>query len=260
MALHNALRLTGGSRLNRRTRRLTLDREHVPARAALGEALALAEAPLERPTQLELRVQVPKHEPRSEVELGDCRAGDLLGLPTVAAKREAAVFANNAGKGRPRGIRNHKTEQWLDYLTRRYASPLEVLAQIANAPVDALAAELHCSRLEALREKRSAATALAPFLHSKLAVLELRPPGDPRGSIPSTLVLQAQEVAAGITEEVSHRTLEEAEQDAIEPPLPEVEAASDPNQWSLAKIDAEGLRRSTLSLAPQHGGVEVQDG
>ena len=235
-----------------------MDREHIPARAALNEALVLAGAPPEQPTQLELEVATPKHEPRPQVETGDCRTADLLGLPTVAAKREAAVFVNNAGKGRPRGIRNHKTEQWLDYLTRRYASPLEVLAQIANAPVDALATELRCSRLEALREKRHAAEALAPFLHSKLATLELRPPGDPRGGIPSTLFLQPQEVAFDMTEDVFHRTLEEAAEEAIEAPLPEAEAASNPGQRPLAKIGAEGLRRSTLSLTPQHGGSEVQ--
>jgi hypothetical protein len=235
-----------------------MDREHIPARAALSEALAFAQATPERPTQLELEVATPKHAPRPQVEPEDCRAADLLGLPTVAAKREVAVFANNAGKGRPRGIRNHKTEQWLDYLTRRYASPLEVLAQIANAPVDALAAELHCSRLEALREKRHAAEALAPFLHSKLATLELRPPGDPLGGIASTLVLRPQDVAIDITEETARGAFEKTAQARPEEPLCELDAFGDPDQSPIAKLKAKGLRTSTLTLTPQGGGVEAQ--
>ena len=56
------------------------------------------------------------------------------------------------------------------YLLSRYTSPLEVLAQIAVARVDQLAASLGCTKLEALQEKRLAAIALKDHLHSKMPV------------------------------------------------------------------------------------------
>jgi hypothetical protein len=72
------------------------------------------------------------------------------------------------------------------------------------------------------------------------------------------LVLQPQEVGFDMTEDVFHRTLEGAVEEAIEAPFPEAKAASDPGQRPLTKIGAEGLRRSTLTLTPQHGSSEVQ--
>jgi len=62
-----------------------------------------------------------------------------------------------------------------------------------------------------------------------------------------------------MTEDVFHRTLEEAVEDAIEAPLLEPETFGEPNQYPSAKIKSEGMRASTLSLVPQHGGVEVHD-
>ena len=68
-------------------------------------------------------------------------SADLWGLPKSAAVRQEICRAsNNQGNrdGRPRGIRNHKTEWWLNYLLRKYTSPLETLLQFCASPVDAL--------------------------------------------------------------------------------------------------------------------------
>jgi hypothetical protein len=121
---------------------------------------------------------------------------DMLGLDRTAARvRERAVGLTNAGRGRPPGSRNRTTEHWRQYLTKRYGSPLEILAQMAVAPIDELARELHCSRLDAAREKRHAAEALAPYLHPRLQSLEVYPAGDPRGGFlnATPLVLAEQE-------------------------------------------------------------------
>jgi hypothetical protein len=194
-----------------------MEREHVNLRAALAEVLdEAADAP--EPSQLGLELPPPAAGPARAMVVDDheVAAADLLGLPETAVARQAVVKLNNAGKGRPRGLRNHKTEYWINYLTRRYASPLEVLAQLANAPIDTLARELHCSRLDAVREKRHAAEALAPYLHQRLSVVELHPPGAP--GMPVSLSMVA--IAEGLSE-IDGRTIE-AGAEAWEP-----EASSD---------------------------------
>jgi len=95
---------------------------------------------------------------------------DLLGMPPRPAPTSPAPGADPAGArrpGRPPGSRNRRTEAWCDYILARYASPLEVLAQIAVARVDDLTSQLACTKLEAMQEKRHAAIALAPFLHQR---------------------------------------------------------------------------------------------
>jgi len=77
---------------------------------------------------------------------------------------------------------------WLEHITRKYGSPLEVLAQAARAPIVELARELGCSKLEAFSEKRKAAEALAPYLHPKLSSVAIYPPGHPLSGVPSTLI------------------------------------------------------------------------
>jgi hypothetical protein len=91
---------------------------------------------------------------------------DLLGLP--AARLGSVTFADQVrGRGRPAGARNKRTVEWANYLTRRYGSPLEVLAQIATTSVTELRDSLACSALEALGEKRLAAIALLPYIHQR---------------------------------------------------------------------------------------------
>jgi len=92
---------------------------------------------------------------------------DLLGLPPPPAPEPGAPTPEPRRPGRPPGSRNKRTLDWINYLLSRYASPLEVLAQMTVARVEDLARDLHCTRLEAWQEKRHAAIGLAPFLHQR---------------------------------------------------------------------------------------------
>jgi len=103
----------------------------------------------------------------------------------------------NAGKGRPPGRRNRRTEEWLEYFSK-YPSPIELLLRTAAAPLDEFSRVLGCSKHEAIKLQIAAATAAAPFLHPRLSAFELHPPGHPKG-MPSTLVLQPQESAIDVS-------------------------------------------------------------
>jgi len=70
-------------------------------------------------------------------------------------------------RGRPRGSKNKRTEAWQDYILGRHQSPLVVLAETYSRPVEELAAELGCNRLEAFKMQILAARELAPYLHQK---------------------------------------------------------------------------------------------
>lgn len=70
--------------------------------------------------------------------------------------------------GRPAGARNRKTKEWVEYLQRRYPSPLVALAETYSRPVAELARELGCTRLEAFDRQIEAAKHLAPYMHQKL--------------------------------------------------------------------------------------------
>jgi hypothetical protein len=93
---------------------------------------------------------------------------ELLGAPVNEKVLE--VRAERTKVGRPPGALNRRTSEMARYLLSRYTSPLEVLAQIATAPVGELSASLGCSKLEALQEKRLAAIALKDHLHSKMPI------------------------------------------------------------------------------------------
>src|SRR6516162_9734003 len=87
---------------------------------------------------------------------------DLLGFATSEAPKRANLA--RAGKGRPPGARNHTTQFWLDYISRKYGSPLEVLGQMMRMPIADLARELNCSKLDAFTEKRRCAEAIHAML------------------------------------------------------------------------------------------------
>lgn len=89
---------------------------------------------------------------------------DLIGAVKPEKFRE---LQERRGPGRPPGARNKRTQEWAEYLLSRYASPLEVLMQIANARVDDLRKAIGCTSLEALQEKRLAAIAVIPYVHQK---------------------------------------------------------------------------------------------
>jgi hypothetical protein len=93
---------------------------------------------------------------------------ELLGAPVNEKVLEAR--AERTRVGRPPGSLNRRTSEMARYLLSKYTSPLEVLMQIATAPVSELAASIGCSKLEALQEKRLAAIACKDHLHSKMPI------------------------------------------------------------------------------------------
>lgn len=70
-------------------------------------------------------------------------------------------------KGRPPGSKNKATQDLVKYITTQYGSPAEVLARTYSRPTRELAAELHCSLLDAHKLRMTAADALLPYAHSK---------------------------------------------------------------------------------------------
>jgi hypothetical protein len=155
-----------------------VEKPHNPLRPALAEALELGPDPPASPRQLDLTMPSPIDASSAE----ELQPPDLLGLPETAAAREKAAVRNNAGKGRPRGVHNHKTELWIGYLLKRYPSPLEGAIQLANAPIAELARDLRCSPLDAAKLKVQAMAASIPYLHQRLASVELKPAGSPEGT------------------------------------------------------------------------------
>lgn len=124
-----------------------------PQRATAGEKAAVATA------------MVGVDPPHTDEEQLDIE--DLIGAPRTAKVVRLENKLAARGVGRPPGARNKRAIEWTEYLLARYQSPLEVLAQMAVARVDVLAAKLSCTKLEAFQEKRLAAIALVPYLHEK---------------------------------------------------------------------------------------------
>jgi hypothetical protein len=95
---------------------------------------------------------------------------DLLGLrkPVPQASDAGAVGPiRRGGPGRPPGVRNRRTEEWINYLLGRYTSPVEVMLRIANMGVEELRSALNCSAVDALDIILKAANYSAPFVHAR---------------------------------------------------------------------------------------------
>lgn len=72
------------------------------------------------------------------------------------------------GPGRPKGSRGRRTDEWIAYLLHDRRPPLLVLAETYSRPVEQLAHELQCSKLDAFKLQLFAADKLTPFVHQKL--------------------------------------------------------------------------------------------
>ena len=72
------------------------------------------------------------------------------------------------GRGRPKGSKNKRTEDWTEYLLNNYRSPLIMFAETYSRPTAALALELRCTFEEAFKIQMDAAKQLAPYVHQKL--------------------------------------------------------------------------------------------
>ncbi len=89
------------------------------------------------------------------------------------------VHAAERGRGRPTGVRNKRTEEVRSYILRRYAHPLEFLAQVWSRPVDMLASELNCTKKEAAFLQVRAAGEGLPYLEGKMPIaIDLTAKGD----------------------------------------------------------------------------------
>jgi hypothetical protein len=178
---------------------------------------------------------------------------DLLGFATSETSKRGNL--ERAGKGRPPGARNHSTQFWQNYISRKYGSPLEVLGQMMRMPITDLARELNCSKFDAFTEKRRAAEALAPYMHPKLSSVAIFPPGDPRGGISTSLIVDSQDFdvvedaaivetapAADAADQPRASTLSLTEQEPA--------AAPDTEKTDLSKPgDAPAISEATLAKA-----------
>jgi hypothetical protein len=93
-------------------------------------------------------------------------------IPTEAARAEHAKYQpSGRGGGRPPGSPNKRTVAFARYLLSKYRHPLEGLAEVYSRPVDVLAAELSCSKLEAFQLQLTAMRELAPYVAQKLPTM-----------------------------------------------------------------------------------------
>ena len=73
------------------------------------------------------------------------------------------------GRGRPKGARNRRTAEMLEFLERLgYEPPMLKLARIAAADTRTMATALGCRKLEAFDRQQRALEALLPYWHQKL--------------------------------------------------------------------------------------------
>lgn len=79
------------------------------------------------------------------------------------------VAAARRGRGRPKGARNRRTAEMLQFLeTVGYEPPMLKLARIAAADTRTMATALRCRPLEAFDRQLKALEALMPYWHQKL--------------------------------------------------------------------------------------------
>ena len=113
---------------------------------------------------------------------------DLLGLPPINNGKQIVVpRPGQRGRGR-------RTQEWIDHLltSGKYPSPLETLLALGNVSIIELARSLGCDNLAAAQLKVKALEIVLPFLHPRLSAVEILPPGDPKGGIPSRLELAGE--------------------------------------------------------------------
>ena len=90
-------------------------------------------------------------------------------IPTEISRAETQGAAPvGRGSGRPPGAKNKRAVEMASYLTANYRHPLVGLAEIFNRPVEVLAAQLGCTKLDAFRMQMDAMVQLAPYVAQKL--------------------------------------------------------------------------------------------
>ena len=86
------------------------------------------------------------------------------GLDRVQAVQQARKV------GRPKGAIGKGRADFRRYFLSKYAHPADALGQTITRPVDVLAAELGCTKLEAMQLQQRAAAELLPYLEGKMPV------------------------------------------------------------------------------------------
>lgn len=94
---------------------------------------------------------------------------DLFGL-SLPETPSLQLLRERKGPGRPAGARNKRTERTVGWLLAQFRDPRAVLLEIAQTPVDELAAALGCKPIEALQEIRHAAVGVLPYVAAKMPV------------------------------------------------------------------------------------------
>lgn len=105
---------------------------------------------------------LPSHAaPAASGDQPDMFAGER---PTLSAFEKRV----QGTRGRPVGSVNKRTEYWANFILSRYQSPLVLLAEIYSTPTAELAKEMACDPDQAVKLRKSAAEALAPYVHQRM--------------------------------------------------------------------------------------------
>jgi hypothetical protein len=94
------------------------------------------------------------------------------------------------GPGRPPGARNRRTDEAARIYMAEFGDPLRRAVAISAMPILApgvlpeLAKVLGCDRITAAKWWTSTLAATLPFIHQRLATLEIKPAGSPEGGEP----------------------------------------------------------------------------
>jgi hypothetical protein len=128
------------------------------------------------------------HKTALELALAEARAveaaegpeqGDLFGDGERVEGREV----ERRGPGRPPGARNARTDQLAKWYIGQNGDPLSIGTKISALPIlargvlEGLAERLGCSRHDAAKFWASIYSATMPYLHQRLAQLEVKQPG-----------------------------------------------------------------------------------
>jgi hypothetical protein len=128
----------------------------------------------------------------------------------------AVAIAERRGRGRPPGSLNRRNQKFRDQLLALAPHPALALARAYSTPVETLAAQLGCSKLEAAQLGIRAAAELLPYVEGKQPIsVDVRQRADVvmimagGPNVPgSTLDAIAEEVNAGLVEGIDWETAE----------------------------------------------------
>ncbi len=83
------------------------------------------------------------------------------------------------GRGRPAGALNKRNAKLRDFILARYEHPAIGMAETYSRPVEALAAELGCTLVEAAKLQADARAELLPYIEGKMpTILDIRKDAD----------------------------------------------------------------------------------